>query len=185
MIPINQLRADRTFLLDGQPFKVVSYSHTKMGRGNATIKVKAKNLRIGALAEKTFVSGDSVDEAQVVKRKLQFLYQDGESVHFMDPATYEQIEIQRKVIGDEVKFLKSSELADIIFFDEEPLSIELPPKINLTVSEAPPAVKGNSATNVYKDVILENGMTVRTPLFIKTGDIVRVDTRTGEYIERV
>jgi elongation factor P len=184
MIPVTGLRAGTTFLLDGQPYKVLQYSHIKMGRGNATIKVKIKNLINGAITEKSFASGAALAPVNTTKRSLQFLYQDNENAYFMDPVTFEQIEIPKEVLSRELVFLKEGETASILFWEDKPLSIELPPRVTLKVVETDPGIRGNSATNVYKQAQLENGLLVKVPLFINPGDKVRIDTRTGEYVER-
>lgn len=191
MIPVTELRAGRTFQIDDTPYVVLKYAHTKMGRGGATIRVQARNLKTSGIEEKTFNSGSVVEPATTQKRKLQYLYQDAENAVFMDPKTYEQAEISKEVLGDSVAFLKEGQEVDVLFWEPstgsgqaEPLSVELPSKVTLQVTEAAPGVKGNSATNIYKPVTLENGLQVKVPLFIKTGDKVVVNTRSGEYVER-
>lgn len=183
MIVVSELRAGVIFEESGNLLQVLSYEHIKMGRGSANIKVKVKNLRSGSTTEKSFINGAKVNDVTVLKRDHQYLYKDGESAYFMNPQTFEQISVPLKVIdGDE--FLKEEDTYSISFLDDEPLSINLPPKVVLVVTETAPGVKGNSATNVFKDAILENGLTVKVPPFIKTGDKVRVDTRTGAYTEK-
>jgi len=125
-----------------------------------------------------------VDEVNTYKKKLQFLYRTPSSCVFVDPKTYEQTEIALSVLGDSINFVKEGESIDIFFWDERPLSFELPPKITLTITECDPGVKGNSATNIYKPATLENGMKIKVPLFINAGDRIKVDTRTGAYVER-
>jgi len=183
MIVVTDLRAGIIFEENGNLLQVLSYEHIKMGRGSANIKVKVKNLRSGATTEKSFINGAKVNDVIVHKRDYQYLYKDGNNAYFMNPQTFEQINVPLKAIdGDE--YLREGESYSISFLDNEPLAISLPPKIVLEVSETAPGVKGNSATNVFKDAILENGLTVKVPLFIKTGDRVRVDTRTGAYTEK-
>lgn len=191
MIPVTDLRKGVTFEVDGQPYKVLEYSHIKMGRGGATIRVSLRNLLTGSVEVKTFNSGATVLPITTVKRRLQYLYQDGDNVVFMDPNSFEQIEIERDTVSGKLKFLKEGQEVDIVFWSlngardhERPLEIDLPSNIVLTVTEADPGVKGNSAANFYKQIKLENGLTIKAPLFIKAGDKIRVDTRTGEYIER-
>jgi elongation factor P len=164
-----------------------------MGRGGAVVKVTVRNLETGSIEEKGFSSNISFEEVYTQKRKLQFLYKDTSMAVFMDPQTYEQVEIPLTILKDQLLFLKEGESADVLFWsfgsaqdkDDRVLSIELPPKIVLTVTQTDPGVKGNSATNIYKPAVLENGLKIKVPLFIKEGEKVRVDTRTGEYIERV
>lgn len=184
MIPVTELRAGRTFQIDGTPYLVLKYTHKKLGRGGAIVRVSARNLKNGAIEEKTFGSGSTVERITTAKRKLQYLYQDADSAFFMDPKTYEQVEIAKKVLGTSLEFLKEGQGADVLFWDETALSVEIAPKVTLAVSETGPGIKGNSATNIYKPATLENGLKIKVPLFIKAGDRVVVDTRTGEYVER-
>lgn len=180
-----QLRNNTNFLMDGEPYRVVKYAHQKIGRGGATVKVSARNLQTGNLEDKTFQSTTKFEAISTIKRPLQYLYNDNQNAVFMDGETYEQIEIDTEVLGSDLAYLKEGSNVDVLFWDEKPLSVDLPPKVNLEVAETAPGVKGNSASNMYKSATLENGLSVKVPLFIKTGDKVRVDTRTGEYIERV
>ena len=183
MIGVQELRAGIIFEENGSLLQVLSYEHIKVGRGSANIKVKVKNLRSGSTTEKSFINTAKVNDVSVLKRDHQYLYKDGENAYFMNPQTSEQISVPLNVIeGDQ--FLKESETYSISFLGEEALSVNLPPKVVLTVTDTAPGVKGNSATNVFKDATLENGLTVKVPPFIKTGDKVRVDTRTGAYTEK-
>lgn len=189
MIPVTGLKKGITFQINGMPYRVVDYSHVKMGRGNAVIRVTVRNLKNGGVEEKTFTSGATIDPITTVKKKLQYLYQDADNAIFMDPTSFEQIEVAKKILGNDLKFLKEGQQIEVLFWSQishdAPLGVELPPNVVLTVQEAAPGVKGNSATNIYKDVMLENGLAMRAPLFIKVGDRLKVDTRTGEYVERV
>jgi elongation factor P len=183
MIGVQELRSGIIFEESGNLLQVLSYEHIKMGRGSANIKVKVKNLRSGATTEKSFINTAKVNDVMVLKRDYQYLYKDIDSAYFMNPQTFEQIAVPLKVIdGDE--YLKEGEIYSISFLVDEPLSVMLPPKVVLEVTETAPGVKGNSATNVFKDAILENGLTVKVPPFIKIGEKVRVDTRTGAYTEK-
>lgn len=185
MISVTQLRAGTVFEENGEPYLVLKYEHTKMGRGTANIKVKIKNLKSNSITEKTFISGARVQEAAVAKRKLQYLYREGEGFCFMDPKSFEQFAVSGEVIADQEKFLREGDQFDVLFWEETPMDLELPPKMEFMVAEAGPGVKGNSATNIYKPATLNNGMTIKVPLFIKEGEKILVDTRTGEYVERV
>lgn len=184
MINVTDLRAGATFIEDGKPFIVLKYEHKKLGRGNAVIKTQVRNLRTGAVEERGFNSGNKVEDIVTTKQQLQFLYSDPSNASFMNMKTFETIEIPLPIVQDEVKYLKEGDQVYILFWDNDPLSIELPPSVVLTITATDPGVKGNSAANIYKSAKLENGMTVRVPLFIETGEKVRVDTRTGDYIER-
>jgi elongation factor P len=185
MIAATDLKAGATFLSEGKPYQVIKYSLIKMGRGGAVVKVHVRNVETGSVEEKSFSSNISLEEVNTFKRKLQYLYKDAAGVVFMDPKTYEQVEIPLSVIGDSALFLKEGDNVDVLFWDERPLSIQLSPNVAMTVAQTDPGVKGNSATNIYKPAILENGMQIKVPLFIKQGEKIRVDTRTKEYTERV
>lgn len=183
MIQVTDLRSGTTFEENGQIFQVISYEHIKMGRGSANIKVKVKNLRSGATTEKSFISGARVNNIALTKKDLQFLYKDSDNVYFMDPVSFDQISIPLRVI-QEHQFLKEGDSFSVSFLSDEPLSLQLPPKMEFKIVETGPSIRGNSATNVFKDAILENGLKVKVPLFIKAGDTVRIDTRTGSYSEK-
>ncbi|MDP3988110.1 MAG: elongation factor P [Candidatus Levybacteria bacterium] len=183
MISVTDLRSGTIFEDQGQILEVLSYQHIKMGRGSANIKVKVRNVKSGATTEKSFINGAKVNNLQIQKREIQFLYKDAEFLYFMDPASFEQSQLPLKNFPEHV-FLKEGQNFSISFLKDEPLSINIPPKMDLVVVETGPGVKGNSATNIYKDAILENGLKTKVPLFIKVGDRVRVDTRTGEYSEK-
>lgn len=183
MISVNDLRQGAIYEEYGNLLQVVSFEHVKMGRGSATIKVKVKNLRTGSISEKGYVNGQKVQDVSVVKKEMQYLYQDNDSVYFMDPVSYEQVAIPTHIVP-EAQFLKEGQNYPISFRDTEALSLVMPPKVELKVVDTAPGVKGNSASNVFKDAVLENGVKTKVPLFIHIGDSVRVDTRTGAYTER-
>ncbi|MEX2012908.1 MAG: elongation factor P [Candidatus Levyibacteriota bacterium] len=184
MISVTDLRSGIVFQEQGQLFQVLSYEHIKMGRGSANIKVKVKNVRTGTTVEKSFINGAKVDNVSVFKKDLQYLYRDPEGAYFMNPTTFEQISIPVKVIGSDAYYLKEGESYNISFLGDEALSLNLPPKMEFNVEDTAPGVRGNSATNVFKDAVLENGLKTKVPLFISVGDRIRVDTRTGQYSER-
>lgn len=185
MIPVTDLRAGATFQIDNTPYIVVKYTHVKMGRGNATIRVSCRNLRSGSIEEKTFTSGATVEAITTAKRGLQYLYFDANNVVFMDPKTYEQVEIAKRILGEQINFLREGQEVNVLFWEDQALGVDLPPSVVLKVTETDPGLRGNSATNVYKPAVLENGLQVKVPLFIKIGDRVKVDTQSGEYTERV
>lgn len=185
MIDVNELRKGITFESDGSLFKVLDYSHNKPGRGNATIRIKARNLRTGATIEKTFQSGDRVQDARLEFHNVQYLYTDGENYFFMDQETFEQPGIPANIIGEAAGFLKEGMEVKLTFYNNEPLDIDLPTSVDLKVTRAEAAVKGDTATGVTKKVVTETGLEVSTPYFVSTGDIIRVDTRTGAYVTRV
>lgn len=180
---VQELKAGATFEEAGNLFRVLSYEHVKMGRGSATIKVKVRNVRTGAVVEKGFTNGAQVNAVNLDKKEFQFLYKDTEKAYFMNPATYEQIEAPLNVL-DGQEYLQEGMNATLEFFGDEVLGVVLSPKVTLTVSETDPGVKGNSASNMYKDATLENGIKTRVPLFINIGDKIVVDTRDGSYTKR-
>ncbi len=185
MIDVNDLRKGVTFELDGVLYKVVEYSHHKPGRGNATIRIKARNLLSGANIERTFTSGQTVQEASLDFHNVSFLYSDGEFYHFMDNQTFEQPAIRAEVLGEQALYLKPGLEVKLTFYRGEPIDIELPTSVDLEVVEAEVAVRGDTATGVTKKVKTETGLEVQCPQFVKVGDVIRVDTRTGEYVTRV
>lgn len=184
MIGVQELRAGTIFEENGNLLQVLTYEHIKIGRGSANIKVKVKNLRTGSTIDKSFINTAKVYDVSVLKKDLQYLYRDKDYAYFMEPRTFEQISIPLKIAGNDIYYLKEGENYNISFLDKEALSINLPPKMVFEVLETASGVKGNSATNVFKEAILENGITVKVPLFIKIGEKVRIDTRTGAYTEK-
>jgi elongation factor P len=183
MISVTELRSGATYEEDGNYFVVLSYSHVKMGRGTATIKVKVRNLKSGSTIDKSYINGAKVQDVAVVKKDMQYLYRDDDFVYFMDPQSYEQVNIPLRVVPDYM-YLKEGETFTVSFLQGEPLSVMLPPKMTFKVTETAPGTKGNSATNVFKEAILENGIKTKVPLFINTDELIRVDTRTGAYCEK-
>lgn len=183
MISVTDLRAGTTYKEDGNLYQVISYQHIKMGRGSANIKVRVKNLSNGATLDKSYINGARVQDVQIQKKEMQFLYKDDESAFFMDPISYQQEQIPLVKI-DGYEYLKDGENFTVSFLEGTPLTVQLPPKMVFRVSETGPALKGNSATNVFKDAILENGIKTKVPLFISVGELIRIDTRTGVYTEK-
>jgi elongation factor P len=185
MIDVNDLRKGVTFELDNTLYKVLDYEHHKPGRGKATIRIKARNLRTGTILDKSFISGDRVNDIRLEYHNVQYLYNDGELYHFMDLDTYEQPAIPESVIGDTADFLKEGLEVKLTFYQNEPLDIELPITVDLAVVRAETAVRGDTATGVTKKVTTETGLNVQVPNFVEAGDTIRVDTRNGAYITRV
>lgn len=183
MISVTDLRAGTTYKEDGQLLQVISYEHIKMGRGSANIKVKVRNLKSGSTVEKSYINGARVDDVQVLKKDLQYLYKDDAKAYFMNPSTYEQIEVPLATIPDH-QFLKEGESFNVSFLGDEALTVTLPPKMVFKVVDTAPGIKGNSATNVFKDATLENNIQTKVPLFINVGESIRIDTRTGAYSEK-
>lgn len=185
MIDVNELRKGTTFELDDALYKVLDYEHHKPGRGKATIRIKARDLRTGANIDKTFNSGDRVQDVQLDYHNVQYLYNDGELYHFMDMDTYEQPAISSQVLGENTSYLIEGLEVKLTFYVNEPLDIDLPTSVDLQVVQADIAVRGDTATGVNKKVTTETGLEVQVPNFVEAGDTIRVDTRSGAYVTRV
>lgn len=184
MLSASQLRAGTVFEEKGQYFLVLFYEHIKMGRGSGNVKVKVRNLKTGAVIEKSFITGARVAEVVLVRKKVQYLYRNDEGYHLMDTQNFEQFTLNTHLIGKSEKFLKEGIELTLLAIDDEPLSIELPKILEYKVLTTGGSARGNTVGATYKDAVLENGLTVKVPLFIQTGEIIRVDTRTGDYIAR-
>lgn len=184
MLSITDLKTGTKITLADEPYVVVSYSHSKMGRGGAVVKTKLKNLKTGSVVDKTFQGADKVEEASLIKRNATYLYSDEKSSYFMDSETFDQFEISLSKVGEDKKYLVENSSVDILYFNNEPLNIELPIKMIFRIVSAPPAIKGNSAGSVTKKVTIETGASVDAPLFIKENDKIVVDTRNGSYVKR-
>ena len=184
MINATALRAGSAFLYEGKPFKVIKYSLIKMGRGGATVRVNCVNLINGSNVEHAFSSNLTFEQINLTKSKLQYLYKDGKVATFVNPTSFDQVEVSLTILGDDIYYIKEGDDVDIMFWEDRAMSVDLPPKVTLKVVEADPGIKGNSASNFLKSAKLENGLLVKVPLFISAGEKIRVDTRSGEYIER-
>ena len=185
MINANELRKGVIFTIDEQLYKVLDYHHHKPGRGLATIRVKAINLRTGSNIEKTFSSSEKVENVRLDYHKAQYLYNDGDYYYFMDTVTFDQPAFPADLLQDSIKFLKEETEVKLTFFGTEALDIELPTSVELEIIQADPAVRGDTATGVQKKVVCETGLEVNVPAFVMLGDTIKVDTRTGDYITRV
>ena len=185
MIDVNELRKGVTFELDANLYKVIDYSHNKTGRGNATIRVKARNLLTGANIERTFNSGLSVQDVSLDFHNVSYLYSDGEFYHFMDNQTFEQPAIKADMLGEKALYLQSGMEVKLTFYNGSPLDVEFPSSVDLKVVEAETAIRGDTATGVTKKVVTETGLEVQVPQFVKVGDTIRVNTETGYYVTRV
>ncbi|HEX5448120.1 MAG TPA: elongation factor P [Candidatus Saccharimonadales bacterium] len=184
-LSITNLRKGTIFQLDGEPYRVLEYSHKVMGRGGASVNVKIKGLISGKVLSKTFHGNDTVDSADVSRQPLQYLYSDGSRYHFMNPSSYEQYELDAESMEGKNGFMKEGDSVTAQFFGDRLIGIELPKNVPLKVEYAEDAVRGDTSTAVTKNARLETGITVRVPAFIKTGDMISVDTATGAYRERV
>ncbi|HNQ93313.1 MAG TPA: elongation factor P [Anaerolineales bacterium] len=185
MIDVNELRKGVTFELDGGLYKVLDYSHNKTGRGNANIRIKARNLLTGANIERTFNSGLSVQDVRLDFHNVSYLYNDGEFYHFMDNTTFEQPAVSAKMLGETALYLKEGMEVKLTFYNDAPLDVEFPSTVDLKVIEAETAIRGDTATGVTKKVKTETGLEVQCPQFVKVGDVIRINTETGEYTTRV
>jgi len=185
MISTNDFRTGLTIELDGQVYMVLEFMHVKPGKGSAFVRSKLKNIETGATIEKTFRAGEKVPRAHLDKRKMQYLYTDGEAFYFMDEETFDQMALNTEQLGDAVNYLKENMVIDVLMYKGRTIGVELPNFVELKVVETEPGVKGDTATGATKGATLETGAKVQVPLFIEAGDIIRVDTRTGEYMERV
>jgi elongation factor P len=184
-LSITNLRKGTIFQLDGVPYRVVDYSQKVMGRGGSTVNVKIKSLIDGKVLAKTFHGSDTVDNADVSNRPMQYLYSDAGKSYFMDPNTYEQFELDAEAMEGKLGFMKEGDTVTAQFFEGRVINIELPKNVPLKVEYTENAVRGDTSSAITKDAKLETGITVKVPAFIKTGDLISVDTSTGAYRERV
>ena len=184
MINVNDIKNGMTILFEDNIYTVLEFSHVKPGKGAAFVQAKLKNLRTGAIVEKRFNSGVKLDKAMVEKKNMQFLYASGDTYNFMNMETYEQIEIAKNQIGEDVEYLKEGLNVDVTFFQGELLGLLLPEKIEMKITQTEPAVKGNTTNNAMKDAVLETGMKVRVPLFVEEGESIIVSTKDGKYVSR-
>lgn len=178
------LKKNTLITLDGEPYKVVEYSQKVMGRGGSIVNVKVKNLITGNLLPKTFKGQEKIEPAEVTNRTVQYLYNDGEKFYFMDPETFAQYELQADMVGDSKDFMKEGENFDIQFYNSNPINLVLPKNVWLEVTYTESVVKGDTTSSVQKDATLETGAVVKVPAFIKTGDVISVDTEDYSYRER-
>ncbi len=186
MIGVQDLRKGTTFIdEDGNLYRVLDYQHVKMGRGNAVIKTKLRNIKTGATFEKNFQSGGRVQDVRLDHHNVQYLYNDGETYFFMDTATYDQPALSKKMLGDAAQFLKENVTVELLTYDGQPIDVELPTTVDLKVAETAPGFKGDTASGGGKPATLETGVVITVPFFVNAGDTVRVDTRDGSYVTRV
>ncbi|HQB50835.1 MAG TPA: elongation factor P [bacterium] len=185
MLSLNEIKLGKVITINGEPYSVIRADHHKMGRGGAVLKTKLRNLISSSVLEKTWQGNDRADEADVEKRKAAFMYADEQFANFMDNENYEQFAINLEELGGKELFLKDGLIVTVLYFEGRPVAVELPVKAEYKVVTAPPGVKGNTAGNVMKQIELETGAKINAPLFINEGDIIRVNTDTEEYVERV
>ncbi len=185
MIDVNELRKGVTFTLDGELYKVIDYQHHKPGRGKAIIRTKVRNLRTGTTRDRSFTSGDRVQDIRLDHRIVQYLYSDDRFYYFMDTDTYEQFPLPDAVLEEAKPFLTENMQLELVSYEGEPIDVELPITVDLEVIEAPPGYAGDTASGATKEVALETGYKVQVPLFIEEDDVLRIDTRDGRYVTRV
>lgn len=185
MISTSELKKGITIELDGELYSILDWQHIKMGRGSAQVRLKLRDIRVGHTIERTFQAGEKFSRVRLDRRAVQFLYSDGDLYYFMDAESFEQTALNPEQLGDALDYLKEGMSIEILTYKDEPISVELPNSVELEVVETGPAYKGDTATAGNKPAKLETGITIQVPLFVSNGDIVRVDTRTGAYLERV
>lgn len=185
MIDVNDLRKGVTFIQDGNLYRVLEYSHNKPGRGSATIRIKASDLRKGTTLEMTFISGDRIQDVRLDYHRVEYLYRDDNFFYFMDMENFEQPAIPKDLVEDIEGYLKENMEVKLTFYLDEALDIELPTSVDLLVTTAEVAARGNTATGLTKQVEVETGLKVQVPAFVAEGDTIRIDTRTGDYVTRV
>ncbi len=185
MIDVNELRKGVTFELEDKLYKVLEYTHHKPGRGKATIRVKIRDLRNGKIVDMTFNSGDRVQDIRLDHHDVEYLYSDDEFYYFMDLETYDQPAIRKEILEEVVPYMLENMHVKLTFFEGEPIDIDLPTTVDLEVTKADPAVRGDTATGLTKKVTVQTGLQVEVPAFIETGNVIRVDTRNGSYVTRV
>jgi len=174
-----------TFIENGDLFTIIEFQHVKPGKGGAFVRTKLRNIRTKTVYERTYRSGERFEEARLERRPFEFLYRDGDALVFMDTETYDQIHIDANLLGDSKGFLSENMTCNILFHGEAPIEVEVPTFVELEVARTEPGFKGNTAQNINKPAAVSTGAKVDVPLFIEIGDVIKIDTRTGEYIERV
>ncbi|MBO5110778.1 MAG: elongation factor P [Clostridia bacterium] len=185
MVVAGDFRNGITFDMgDGQVWQVVEFQHVKPGKGAAFVRTKIKNVKTGSVIERTFNPTDKFQDARVERKEMQYLYEDGGLYYFMDMETYEQLPVDGSKLSDNFKYVKENEMCKIVSYQGDIFGVEPPTFVVLEISDTEPGVRGDTATGASKTATLETGATIRVPLFVNTGDMIRVDTRTGEYLER-
>ena len=184
MLSITDLKVGTNIQLDGDPYVVTWNQHSKQARGGGVMKTKLKNLKTGNALEKTFQGNEKIDPAEINFRRAQFLYKNGDSFEFMDQESFETVNLSAEIIGESANFLLDGSEVDLQYFDNNPINIQLPPKLDFLVIEAEPGVKGDTAGTVTKNAKIETGYEIKVPIFIEKDDNIVINTQTGEYVER-
>jgi elongation factor P len=185
MISTGDLRKGVTIELDGTLYSVIEYQHIKMGRGSAQVRLKLRDVRAGHTIERTFQAGEKFSRARLDRHPMQFLYEDGGLYYFMNTDTYDQTPLNKEQVGDALLYLKENETCDLLTYGDEPIEIELPTTVDLKVVQTDPGFKGDTTSGASKPATLETGLVVQVPLFIDEGNVLKIDTRSGEYLTRV
>jgi elongation factor P len=185
MISTNEFRTGMTIEMDGQAFQIVDFQHVKPGKGAAFVRAKIKNVESGAVQELTFRAGEKVNRAHVERKEMQYLYDAGNFYTFMDTENYEQINVNHDVLGDDIKFLKENENVTMVIYNDRVIGVELPYYVELVIADTAPGFKGDTAQGGSKPATMETGLVVNVPFFVNTGEKIRIDTRTKEYLDRV
>ena len=183
-VSTNELKNGWTLLLDGNLMQVIEFQHVKPGKGPAFVRSKLKNIRTGAVVEKTFRAGETVERANIDKREMQYLYRDGDGFVFMDNETYEQINVTPETLGETANYVVEGSSAILLMYGDEIVSTELTASVELVITETEPGIQGDRVSGATKPATLETGLTIQVPLFLEIGETVKVDTRSGSYISR-
>jgi elongation factor P len=184
-VTTSELKKGLTIMLDGEMYKVTEWAHNKQGRGSAQVRLQLKSLRTGANIERTFQAGAKFEDVRLERRVLQFQYADGEQYNFMDPETYDQLTMSATQLGDATNYMREGDNVEILMYNDTFVDIDMPAAVVLQVVQSEPGVKGDTATGATKPARLETGISVNVPLFVNEGDRIKVDTRSGKYLERV
>jgi elongation factor P len=185
MISVTEFRRGIVIKMDGDIYSVIEYQHVKPARGGAFVRTKLRSLTRGSVIDKTFRGGEKLEDVRVETKQMQYLFSEGDALVFMDTESYEQEHIDKEYVGNILDYIKEGDNIDVMMYEEKPISIEPPTFVALKVVYAEPGVRGDTATNVTKPVKVETGAQIRVPLFINEGDTIKIDTRTGDYVERV
>ncbi len=184
MISTSEFKTGITIELEGEIYSVLEFQHVKPGKGAAFVRSKLKNLRTGSIVDRTFRAGEKMARAHLERKEMEYLYRDDDSYYLMDAETYEQVALSADQIGDSIKYLKENDHLSIVVYDQEIVGVDVPITVVLKVADTEPGVKGDTASGASKPATTETGLVVQVPLFINSGDAIKIDTRTGSYIER-
>jgi len=184
VISTSEFRSGAKVEISGEPFIIVDYQHVKPGKGGAFVRTRLKSLKTGNILERTYRSGETLDEPDIEEKEMQFLYAQGTEYHFMDTSSYEQLSFEQDQLGDSRDFLKENMLAKILIYKGKPLTVEVPTFVTLKIVQTDPGIRGDTATGGNKPAVLETGATIKVPLYLEEGDAIKIDTRTHAYVER-